>query len=92
MWSQFLPNPDPKLNFNSLFKPFLTKKEEKEIRQTMAVVRQHMQRLMRQDREMDPTTLAETTAEDFDVDQTGGPLDDPSHWIWDLAADLGHVD
>lgn len=31
------------------------------------------------------TMLAELCAQHFDQDHLNGPLDDESHWIWDLA-------
>lgn len=31
------------------------------------------------------TELAEACADAFDVADEGGPLDDETHWIWDLA-------
>lgn len=34
------------------------------------------------------TTLAEAAAEHFGANDIGGPLDDPDHWIWEVAADL----
>ena len=36
--------------------------------------------------EIDATKLAEDAAAEFNVADTGGPLDDETHWIWDLAA------
>lgn len=35
--------------------------------------------------EVDMTMLAEAAAEHFDQKDEGGPLDDESHWIWELA-------
>ena len=35
--------------------------------------------------EVDSTALAEACAAHFDVDGLRGPLDDPDHWIWDVA-------
>jgi len=34
-----------------------------------------------------PTELAEIAAATFGMDGIGGPLDDETHWIWELAAD-----
>ncbi len=34
----------------------------------------------------DPTQIAEKCADLFNVNFEGGPLDDPDHWIWELAA------
>lgn len=31
------------------------------------------------------TSLAEAAAHEFNQADTGGPLDDETHWIWDLA-------
>lgn len=31
------------------------------------------------------TSLAEACADAFGVADEGGPLDDPDHWIWELA-------
>jgi hypothetical protein len=31
------------------------------------------------------TELAEAAAAEFGVDEVGGPLDDPDHWVWDAA-------
>ena len=33
------------------------------------------------------TELAEAAAEEFDANHIGGPLDDDTHWIWELALD-----
>jgi hypothetical protein len=38
--------------------------------------------------EINATSLAEDTASHFSVDYAGGPLDDETHWIWDLAATI----
>ena len=35
--------------------------------------------------EVDCTALAEACAGAFDVADEGGPLDDETHWIWDIA-------
>jgi hypothetical protein len=35
-----------------------------------------------------PTQLAEYAADLCDCKQIGGPLDDETHWIWDLAVDV----
>jgi hypothetical protein len=35
--------------------------------------------------EVNLTSLAEACADAFDDAEEGGPLDDPDHWIWDLA-------
>ncbi len=35
------------------------------------------------------TRLAELVCAEFDVDHIGGPLDDETHWIWDVAAEVG---
>lgn len=32
--------------------------------------------------------LAEECAAAFNVNDTGGPLDDPDHWIWDLPVEI----
>ena len=34
------------------------------------------------------TQMAEDAAEAFGMDDEGGPLDDPNHWIWDLAIEI----
>lgn len=39
--------------------------------------------------EVDCTGLAEACAEAYDVADEGGPLDDPDHWIWDVAVEVG---
>lgn len=39
--------------------------------------------------EVNATTLAESAADAFDANGLGGPLDDPDHWIWDLAITVG---
>ena len=31
------------------------------------------------------TALAEMCAAHFDMNGVGGPLDDPDHWIWEVA-------
>lgn len=36
--------------------------------------------------EVNATALAESCADAFGVKDVGGPLDDETHWIWDLAA------
>jgi hypothetical protein len=38
--------------------------------------------------EIDATGMAEACASAFGEDDEGGPLDDPDHWIWELAAEL----
>lgn len=35
--------------------------------------------------EVNMTSLAEAAAFEFCCNDAGGPLDDPSHWIWDEA-------
>ena len=35
--------------------------------------------------ELDMTSIAEACAAAFGEDDEGGPLDDETHWIWDLA-------
>jgi hypothetical protein len=37
--------------------------------------------------EPDATGLAEAAAHLFDLDEESGPLDQPEHWIWDLAVE-----
>lgn len=39
--------------------------------------------------EINATTLAESCADAFDANGLGGCLDDPNHWIWDLAIQVG---
>lgn len=39
--------------------------------------------------EVNLTSLAEACAEAFDVADEGGPLDDPDHWIWEVAVEVG---
>jgi len=39
--------------------------------------------------EINATTLAEACADAFDANGLGGCLDDPDHWIWDLAIQVG---
>ena len=36
--------------------------------------------------ELNLTALVEAAAAAFDVAETGGPLDDETHWIWELAS------
>jgi hypothetical protein len=36
--------------------------------------------------ETNHTALAEAAAAAFNQNEIGGPLDDESHWIWELAA------
>lgn len=38
--------------------------------------------------EVNCTHLAESCCDHFDANNEGGPLDDPDHWIWDLAFDI----
>jgi hypothetical protein len=38
--------------------------------------------------EVNATTLAEDAASHFNQNHIGGPLDDETHWLWDLAAEL----
>lgn len=38
--------------------------------------------------EVDCTGLAEACAEAFDMADEGGPLDDPDHWIWEVAVEV----
>ena len=35
--------------------------------------------------EVNYTTLAEECCNHFDVADEGGPLDDDTHWVWELA-------
>lgn len=35
--------------------------------------------------------LAEDCAHAFEVDDEGGPLDDPDHWIWDTAHEVAEA-
>lgn len=37
--------------------------------------------------EVNLTSLAEAAAGAWDQDHEGGPLDDPDHWVWELAAE-----
>lgn len=39
--------------------------------------------------EVNFTSLAEACAEHFDVNDSPGPLDNETHWIWDVAAEFG---
>lgn len=41
---------------------------------------------------IDMTHLAESAADHFDMKDEGGPLDDETHWIWDLAAETDEQD
>ena len=38
--------------------------------------------------EVSCTQLAEACCQHFDTNHEGGPLDDPDHWVWDLAAQV----
>jgi hypothetical protein len=38
--------------------------------------------------EVNMTALAEAAANAFDESDVEGPLDDPDHWIWELAASV----
>lgn len=38
--------------------------------------------------EVNLTSLAEECAEAFDVADEGGLLDDPDHWIWEVAVEV----
>lgn len=38
--------------------------------------------------EVDFTRLAESAANAWDQDHEGGPLDDPDHWVWEVAAEF----
>jgi hypothetical protein len=38
--------------------------------------------------EINHTSLAEAIAARFDADGEGGPLDDPDHWIWEVALEV----
>jgi hypothetical protein len=40
------------------------------------------------DHEDNATSLAESAAAHFEINEVGGPLDDPDHWIWDLAIEV----
>lgn len=37
--------------------------------------------------ELNCTGLAEAAAAEWDRDHEGGPIDDPDHWVWDLAVE-----
>lgn len=39
--------------------------------------------------EVNLTALAEAAANHWCQDYEGGPLDDPDHWVWELAAKVG---
>ena len=39
--------------------------------------------------EVDCTKLAEMCCEHFNCNDEGGPLDDPDHFVWDLAFQVG---
>lgn len=39
--------------------------------------------------EVNTTALAESCCDAFDCADGGGPLDDDTHWIWDIAFDVG---
>lgn len=41
------------------------------------------------DGEVSSTSIAEQAAGAFEQNDVGGPLDDGTHWIWDLAAEHG---
>lgn len=38
--------------------------------------------------EVNMTTLAETCCNVFDCDEEDGILDDETHWVWEVAADV----
>lgn len=38
--------------------------------------------------EVNHTSLAEAAADAFDVADEGGPLDDPDHWVWEVAVEV----
>ena len=38
--------------------------------------------------ELDMTDLAEGIADHFNVNHVGGPLDDETHWIWDVSLEV----
>lgn len=38
--------------------------------------------------EENATSLAEAAADEFGLNHAGGPLDDSTHWIWDLAIEV----
>ena len=38
--------------------------------------------------ELNFTALAEGCAQAFDVNDRGGPLDDETHWIWELPLEV----
>ncbi len=38
--------------------------------------------------EFNMTKLAEFCADHFDMNDENGPLDDESHWIWEVAQDV----
>lgn len=37
------------------------------------------------------TALAEGAAAEFEINDEGGPLDDPDSWIWDLAVKVSEI-
>ena len=39
--------------------------------------------------ELNYTSLVESAAEHFNEHETGGPLDDETHWIWEAALTVG---
>jgi len=39
--------------------------------------------------EVNCTALAEECAKEFEEADEGGPLDEETHWIWDLAVRVG---
>lgn len=38
--------------------------------------------------EVNTTSLAESCAHAFNQNDEGGPLDDETHWIWDIAMEF----
>lgn len=42
--------------------------------------------------EVNCTQLAEEAADYFEQYDVDGPIDDPDHWIWEVAAEVGDPD
>ncbi len=55
--------------------------EENVLRYMRLVTSEHVDRC----NEVNTTSLAEAAADNFDMADEDGPLDDETHWIWDLS-------
>lgn len=57
-------------------------------RRVRAWMRNHANAHTDQCGDVNMTSLSEAAAAEFNQDHLNGPLDDPDHWIWEVALDV----